>query len=240
LWYNYNDLEGLEVDSDDDLDYSGVSRNDGDVLRNGDDNLLEEYIDEDDDDVSFEGSRDDNCYNVEAGGMMQLEHKKSFYEKYAPVYEAVKGTTYLITEEKYQWIVDVLRAPPSKQDKMNARKARATYSLTSNVDEYCITRGGKTVMTYERVYDVIAMAHQKLGHARDIKKNKDVVNEDMGYYGVPRSAVKCFVETCLMVSTNGHDKDDYYLSTLSNLLWDSVACFSVQVIQKLLRVNNSL
>jgi hypothetical protein len=229
----------LEVDNDDDYDYSTIYGNDGDVLRNGDDDLSEDYIDEDDDAVSLEGSPDDNCSSAEAIGMMQ-HHKKSFYEKYAPMYEAVKGTTHLITEDKYQWILDVLIAPPSKQDKMNARKARATYSLTGNVDMYCITRDGKTVTTYERVYDVIAMAHQKLGHARDIKKNKDVVNEDMGYYGVPRSAVKCFVETCPMVSTNHHDKDDYYLTTSSNLLWDSVACFSVQVILKLLRVNNSL
>jgi hypothetical protein len=39
-----------------------------------------------------------------------------------------------------------------------------------------------------------------LGHARDVKKNKDTINEDMNYYGVPRVAVKCFVDTCSMVS----------------------------------------
>jgi hypothetical protein len=43
-------------------------------------------------------------------------------------------------------------------------------------------------------------AHCKLGHARDVKKNKDAVNNDLMYYGVPRVADKCFVATCPMVS----------------------------------------
>jgi hypothetical protein len=56
------------------------------------------------------------------------------------------------------------------------------------------------VTTFESVFDIIMMVHQKIGHAHDVKKNKDTVNDDLIYYGVPRVAVKCFVDTSPMVS----------------------------------------
>jgi hypothetical protein len=60
-----------------------------------------------------------------------------------------------------------------------------TYSLQGNVENYCVARDGKTVTKFERDFDVILMAHQKVGHARDVKKNKNTVNDDLMYYGVP-------------------------------------------------------
>jgi len=133
-------------------------------------------------------------------GLNFEEHKKSFYRKYSAIYEKVKSTSHLIDDLKYSWILGILRAPPSKKDTMHIRKTRQIYSLGGNVENYCITRDGKTVTTYERVFEVLMMAHQKLGHARDIKKNKDAINDDLRYYGVPRSAAKCFVDTCPLVS----------------------------------------
>ena len=53
---------------------------------------------------------------------------------------------------------------------MNLRKVRSIYTLEGNVEKCCIYRDGKIVTTYEAVFDVIRMAHQKIGHARDIKK----------------------------------------------------------------------
>jgi len=48
---------------------------------------------------------------------------------------------------------------------------------------------------------VILVAHQKVGHVRDVKENKNTVNDDLMYYGVPRRVcVKCFIETCPIVS----------------------------------------
>jgi hypothetical protein len=131
---------------------------------------------------------------------MYKEHKAAFYRKYTPLYESVKCSTHLITNDKYDWILSILQCQPQKKDPMNVRKARAIYELRGNVEHHCVFRDGKVVTTFERIFDVILQAHQKLGHARDVKKNKDTINEDMNYYGVPRVAVKCFVDTCSMVS----------------------------------------
>jgi hypothetical protein len=131
---------------------------------------------------------------------MYKEHKAAFYRKYTPLYESAKCSTHLITNDKYDWILSMLQCQPQKRDPMNVRKARAIYELRGNVEHHCVFRDGKVVTTFERIFDVILQAHQKLGHARDVKKNKDTINEDMNYYGVPRVAVKCFVDTCSMVS----------------------------------------
>lgn len=110
--------------------------------------------------------------------------------------------THLITDEKYNIILSVLRSKLLKTDPMNMRKYRSIYSLQGNIENFCIAHDGKTVTTFERVFHVILMAHQKLGHARDGKKNKNTVNDDLMFYGVPRVCVKCFIETCPIVSTN--------------------------------------
>ena len=34
----------------------------------------------------------------------------------------------------------------------------------------------------------------------DVLKNKSIINDDLGYYGVPFNAVKCFIKTCPLVS----------------------------------------
>jgi len=94
----------------------------------------------------------------------------------------------------------MLQCQPQKKDPMNVRKARAIYELRGNVEHHCVFRDGKVVTTFERIFDVILQAHQKLGRARDMKKNKDTINEDTNYYGVPRVAVKCFVDMCSMLS----------------------------------------
>jgi hypothetical protein len=46
------------------------------------------------------------------------------------------------------------------------------------------------------VFEVILEAHLKLKHARDTRKNKKCINDDLGYYGVPEQAAQCFIDTC--------------------------------------------
>jgi hypothetical protein len=127
-------------------------------------------------------------------------HKKSFYATYTPVFESVKTSTHLITDEKYAHILAMLQAELSKKDSMATRKIRNVYQLSGNVECHCVFHDGKKVTTFKSVFDVILAAHRKIGHARDKKKNKDTLNNDLQYYGVPRSAVKIFVDSCLIVS----------------------------------------
>ncbi len=47
---------------------------------------------------------------------------------------------------------------------------------------------------------MILEVHMKLNHACSNSKNKECINEHLGYYGVPNTVVQCFVETCLVVS----------------------------------------
>jgi hypothetical protein len=39
----------------------------------------------------------------------------------------------------------------------------------------------------------------------DMLKNKSIVNDDLGYYGVPYQAVKLFIQTCPLVSNCSTD-----------------------------------
>jgi hypothetical protein len=56
------------------------------------------------------------------------------------------------------------------------------------------------VTTFEKVFDVIQEAHRKISHAMDPQKNKRVINDDLGYFGVPASVIDFFIKTCPIVS----------------------------------------
>jgi hypothetical protein len=36
-------------------------------------------------------------------------------------------------------------------------------------------------------------------HARSVSTNKKCINDQLGYYGVPKDAVECFIKTCPQV-----------------------------------------
>jgi hypothetical protein len=59
-----------------------------------------------------------------------------------------------------------------------------------------LVRGDLVVTTLEGVCDVILEAHAKINHARSVATNKKCINEPLGYYGVPKDAVECFIKTC--------------------------------------------
>jgi hypothetical protein len=73
-------------------------------------------------DASFSSEMNIGDDNIVTPLSLYEEHKKSFYCMYTPMWETVKSTTHLITDEKYAWIQSVLQAKPHKKDTMNMRK----------------------------------------------------------------------------------------------------------------------
>jgi hypothetical protein len=130
------------------------------------------------------------------------EHKKAFYATYTPLFKDLQDATNLITREKYNYIIKVLKTPKSTTERGVVRKIRKTYNLDGAVDGFCLYRAGKIIPTFESVFDVILEAHQQTGHHRDIPPLKSVINGFLNYYGVPRNACVCFIDTCPMVSDN--------------------------------------
>jgi hypothetical protein len=120
---------------------------------------------------------------------------------YLPLYQKVKAGTNLINDAKYEELVKLLSNPLPKGATMTDRNNRRKYQLVGNVAGHCLYRNGLVVTTVEKVFDVILEAHVRLNHARSNSKNKECIKEQLGYYGVPKTAVKCFVETCAVVSS---------------------------------------
>ncbi len=83
---------------------------------------------------------------------------------------------------------------------MAERNNRRKYQLVGNIAGHCLYRNGLAVTTVERVFDMILEAHIKLNHARSNSKNKECIKDQLGYYGVAKTAVQCFVDTCAVVS----------------------------------------
>jgi len=185
-----------------DEDEEEVSSIDEDYVYNSP-STYETTTEEESNTSSGDEEEDDGPNGRDLGDPMQLynAHKDSFYRSYTTMYEKVKGTTHLISNETYAYIVSVLtRKPIPKNESMKDRKYRATYKLSGNIEGACLFRGGQTVTTFERVFDVILEAHKKLSHAKCPRRNKLTINRDLNYYGVPQDAVKCFIDCCPMVS----------------------------------------
>lgn len=90
-----------------------------------------------------------------------------------------------------------MKSKKSKDDTAVEKKYRKLYTLESAaVSDRCIRRDGLLVTTYEKVFDVILEAHKKVGHRRDPRMHKTVINNDLGYYVVPATAVSFFIDCC--------------------------------------------
>jgi hypothetical protein len=104
------------------------------------------------------------CYQL------QRFHKDAFYSAYLPEWEKAKKSSHLISQEKYDEIVTLLRTKRQKKEPARLLKYRSTYSLCGNVEGHCLCRNwnGKltVVPTIENVFDVILEAHAKGGHAK--------------------------------------------------------------------------
>ncbi len=145
-------------------------------------------------------------------------HREAFYRMYLPVYHKVKAGTNLINDAKYEELVKLLSNPLPKGASMTDRNNRRKYELVGNIAGHCLYRNGLVVTTVEKVFDVILEAHIRLNHARSSFKNKECIKKQLGYYGVPKTAVKCFVETCSVVSSAAlHNGTGYFIIICSNI-----------------------
>jgi hypothetical protein len=73
-------------------------------------------------------------------------------------------------------------------------KLSKIYEMKSNIGNRCLYRNNLIVTTYEDVFDVMKAAHVALGHARDIKKNKQRLDQE--YYSIPESCIRKFLDLC--------------------------------------------
>jgi len=128
-------------------------------------------------------------------------HREAFYRRYLPLYNKVKQGTNLITDAKYEELVQLLSNPLPKGASMTNRNNRRKYELVGNIAGHCLYRNGLVVTTVETVFAVILEAHIRLNHARSNFNNKECIKKQLGYYGVPKTAVRCFIETCAVVSS---------------------------------------
>ena len=89
-------------------------------------------------------------------------------------------TTYLITQEKYNCITNILLSSKKTYEKtQEIRRFNNTYKIISNVKSNVLRRKLKgelmRVATYEQVFDIIHKNHTiNLGHPKDRLKNKAV------------------------------------------------------------------
>jgi hypothetical protein len=101
---------------------------------------------------------------------LQWFHKDAFYSAYLPEWEKAKKSSHLISQEKYDEIVTLLRTKCQKKVPARLLKYRSTYPFCGNVQGRCLYRNwnGKltVVPTIENVFDVILEAHAKGGHPK--------------------------------------------------------------------------
>jgi hypothetical protein len=127
------------------------------------------------------------------------KHKCNFYNRYQPNYERASNT-HLIDDVMYVEILEVCLRPLGSRFDNCKRGYRSKYQIQGNIQCQILYRGNLAVTTYDPVFDLILEAQNKLSHARDVKKNKKCINEDLGYYGLPEQVIQCFIDTCHMVS----------------------------------------
>jgi hypothetical protein len=105
------------------------------------------------------------CYQL------QRFHKDAFCSAYLPEWEKAKKSSHLISQEKYDKIVALLRTKCQKKEPARLLKYRSTYSLCGNVEGRCLYRNWNSkltvVPTIENIFDIILEAHAKGGHAKD-------------------------------------------------------------------------
>ena len=185
--YTFNNLFNVgsdEWESDSEYEMSSVSTND---------HVLDSDIqltDHDEDDDSADGD-----YVME----LRSYHRDAFYKSFTPYYNTVSKSSKLITDEKYQAILDIVRQPKRKKETALMIKYRRLYSVDGNIAKRCLYRKNKVVTTFEQVFDVILEAHTRISHARNPKTNLSCITDTLGYYGVPVKAVECFIQTCPLV-----------------------------------------
>jgi hypothetical protein len=153
---------------DDDSDFvveepHETQENDSHVI---DSDMVLSSSDSDESSLSGNVQEDCGCYCYR----LQRFHKDAFYSAYLPEWEKAKKSSHLISQEKYDEIVTLLRTQHQKKEPAHLLKYRSTYSLCGNVEGRCLYRNwnGKltVVPTIKNVFDIILEAHAKGGHPK--------------------------------------------------------------------------
>jgi hypothetical protein len=96
---------------------------------------------------------------------LQQFHRDAFYSAYLPEWEKANKSSHLISKEKYNEIVPLLRTKCQKKEPACLLKYCSTSSLRGDVEGRCLYRKWngtlKVVPTIENVFDVILDAHLK-------------------------------------------------------------------------------
>jgi hypothetical protein len=64
----------------------------------------------------------------------------------------------------------------------------------SSIDPGC--ESYNDVLDQDKAVQHHRAAFYRMYHARSVATNKKCINEQLGYYGVPKDAVECFIKTC--------------------------------------------
>jgi hypothetical protein len=122
----------------------------------------------DSDESSLSGNVQEDCGRYCYG--LQRFHEDAFYSAYLPEWEKAKKSSHLISHEKYDKIVTLLRMKRQKKEPAHLLKYQSTYSLCENIEGRCLYRnwnGKLTVLpTIENVFDVILEVHAKGSHPK--------------------------------------------------------------------------
>jgi len=85
----------------------------------------------DSDESSLSGNIQEDCSQY--CYRLQRFHKDAFYSAYLPEWEKAKKSSHLISQEKYDEIVILLRMKRQKKEPAHLLRYRSTYSLCGNV-----------------------------------------------------------------------------------------------------------
>jgi hypothetical protein len=146
-------------------------------------------------------------------------HREVFYGLFSPIYEMLKATGHpILRSEEYNDIATFLANYEKGVSTMNVASTRwrKRYQVSTkqkaqdpvnlnDVNDYILVRQDRHVVMYDKLFDVIHYVHEQMGHPRDPRKQKIVIDEN--YYGVSEKVVKIFVGSCpLCLSFRGADK----------------------------------
>jgi hypothetical protein len=133
-----NNTQNVNSDNEDD-DYTPSVHSDIDL-----------YLDSD-----MERTDDDESHDANYQADLMHYHKDAFYRAYKPYYEGASNSTKLITNEKYDWIKNIISQPKGKNESAVILKYWWLYNIVGNVEQRCLYRQNKVVTTFEEVFDVI-------------------------------------------------------------------------------------
>lgn len=146
-------------------------------------------------------------------------HREVFYGLFGPIYELLKATGHpILRSEEYNEIATFLASYEKGVSTTNVASTRwrKRYQVSTkqkaqdpvnlnDLNDYILVRQDRHVVMYDKLFDVIHYVHEQMGHPRDPRKQKIVIDEK--YYGVSEKVVKIFVGSCpLCLSYRGADK----------------------------------